>query len=85
MVNAQELVSEIYEYYPLGKYVVAAPGVRGGRPTMKYTRMDARHVIGWLKIGRSREDLATAHDVSVAAIDEVVKLQAIYDYEKSYV
>jgi hypothetical protein len=29
-----------YEYYPLGNYVVAAPGVCGGRPTFKYTRID---------------------------------------------
>ena len=40
-----ELVYEIvggetYEYYPLGKYVVAAPKVCGGRPTFKYTRLE---------------------------------------------
>jgi hypothetical protein len=31
---------EPYEYYPLGQYVVIAPGVCGGRPTFKYTRLD---------------------------------------------
>lgn len=36
-----ELMTEIvggepYEYYPLGEYVVRAPGVCGGRPTFKY-------------------------------------------------
>ena len=75
---------EIYEYYPLGKYVVAAPGVCGGRPTLKYTRMDARHVIGWLQLGRTADDLAATHRVPVAAIREVVELQSVYDYEKSY-
>ena len=33
---------EPYEYYPLGKYIVAAPGVYGGRLTFKYTRRRAR-------------------------------------------
>jgi hypothetical protein len=28
-----------YEYYPIGQYIVAAPGVCGGRPTFKYTRL----------------------------------------------
>src|SRR5437764_1279746 len=88
--SAREMVREIYggevyEYYPLGKYVVAARGVCGGRPTLKYTRMDARWVIGYLKLGRTAEDLAASHGVPVEAINEVVKLQSMYDYEKSYV
>jgi uncharacterized protein (DUF433 family) len=76
---------EVYEYYPLGEYVVAARGICGGRPTLKYTRMDARWVIGYLKLGRTAEDLAATHGVPVEAINEVVKLQSVYDYEKSYV
>ena len=46
MRNAkQKLTTEIvggesYEYYPLGKYIVATPGGCGGRPTFKYTRRD---------------------------------------------
>jgi uncharacterized protein (DUF433 family) len=76
---------EVYEYYPLGDYVVAARGVCGGRPTLKHTRMDARWVIGYLKLGRTAEDLAAAHGVPVEAIREVVKLQSAYDYEKSYI
>lgn len=75
---------DVYEYVPLGKYVVAAPGVCGGRPTLKYTRMDARWVIGYLKLGRSPEELARTHRVPVAAINEVVALQKKYDYERSY-
>jgi len=31
---------EPYEYYPLGEYIVIAPGVCGGRPTFKGTRLD---------------------------------------------
>ena len=35
----RELVDgESYEYVPLGKHVVAAPGICGGRPTFNYTR-----------------------------------------------
>ncbi len=75
---------EVYEYVPLGKYIVAAPGVCGGRPTLKYTRMDARWVMMYLKEGRTAEDLAVTHRVPVAAIREVIKLKDDYDYEKSY-
>ena len=37
---------ESYEYYPLGRYIVAALGVCGGRPTFKYTRIDVHHAFG---------------------------------------
>ena len=84
-----ELVSEVYagnpyDYYPMGEYVVAARGVCGGRPTLKYTRMDARWVMMYLENGRSPEELAATHGVLVEAIREVVALSSIYDYEKSY-
>jgi len=40
-----ELITEIvdgetYQYYPLGKHVVRAIGICGGRPTFKYTRIE---------------------------------------------
>ena len=88
-LKAQGLVREFlddraYEYYPLGEYVVAARGVCGGRPTLKYTRMDARWVMAYLKLGRTAEELAETHDIPVAAIHEVVQLSKVYDYERSY-
>ena len=88
-LKAQGLVREFlddraYEYYPLGEYVVAARGVCGGRPTLKYTRMDARWVMAYLKLGRTAEELAETHGVPVAAIHEVVRLSKVYDYERSY-
>ena len=48
-----ELVREIrggepYEYYPLGEYVVMAPGVCGGRPTFKGTRIEVGPVLEML-------------------------------------
>ena len=76
---------EVYEYVPLGAHVVAARGVCGGRPTLKYTRMDARWVMMYLNAGRSPEELATTHNVPVAAIHEVVALSSVYDYERAYI
>ncbi len=89
VVNEQELVSEIYggevyEYYPLGEYIVAAPGVCGGRPTIKYHRLDARHVIGDLKLSETPEQIAATYDIPIEAVYEAVKLQSQFDYEKSY-
>lgn len=88
-LKSQELVREVYAgdpyvYLPLGKYVVAARGVCGGRPTLKYTRMDARWVMAYLKLGRTAEELAETHGVPVAAIHEVVRLSKVYDYERAY-
>ncbi len=90
LAEAAQLVTEIvggedYDYYPLGEHVVAARGVCGGRPTIKYTRFDARHVIGWLAAGRTPEQIAENHKIPVAAIREAVKLSRVYDYERSYV
>ncbi len=74
-----------YSYLPLGKYVVAARDVCGGRPKLKYTRMDARWVMMWLQNGRTKKELTEAHNVPVEAIDEVIELAEVYDYEKSYI
>ncbi len=67
---------ESYEYYPLGQYIVAAPGVCGGRPTFKYTRMDVRHAVGLLAAGRTVEQVAHSYDLPVQAVQEVLKLAA---------
>jgi uncharacterized protein (DUF433 family) len=75
---------EVYEYYPLGKYVVVAPGVCGGRPTIKYTRIDARHVIGRLRVGDRPRQVARDYHIPLAAVREAVELSARYDYEQSY-
>lgn len=78
------LHGEPYEYYPLGKYIVAAPGVCGGRPTIKYHRLDAMHIIGFLERGDSPELIARNYRIPVEAVREAVKLASVYDYEKSY-
>ena len=85
MVNklvAPELVREMvggapYEYYPLGEFVVLAPGVCGGRPTFKYTRLEVSAVLTLLSEGRSIDEVASEYEQSnlrKAAIREALRL-----------
>jgi uncharacterized protein (DUF433 family) len=67
---------EPYEYYPLGQYTVVAPGVCGGRPTFKYTRIDVRHALGLLAAGHTVEQVAHGYDIPVAAVREALELAA---------
>ena len=80
----ETLHGEPYEYYPLGKYIVAAPGVCGGRPTIKYHRLDAMHIIGFLERGDSPKLIARNYRIPVAAVREAGELALLYDYEESY-
>jgi uncharacterized protein (DUF433 family) len=78
---AKKLVREIvggepYEYYPLGKHIVAAPGVCGGRPTFKYTRIDVRHALSLLRDGRNVEEVAHIYGITVEAVQEALELAA---------
>ena len=75
---------EVYEYIPLGEYIVAAPNVCGGRPTIKYTRLDVRHVVGCLNIGETPEEVAHNYQIPVEAVYEAIALRDVYDYEQSY-
>lgn len=68
---------EIYEYYPLGKYVVIAPGVCGGRPTFKYTRIDVKHVLALLSAGWTIEKIVADYnrpELTREAIEEALQL-----------
>ena len=61
----QQLVREMvggewYEYRPLGKFVVSAPGVCRGRPTFKYTRIE---------VAGALERLAAGHAIAALIID----------------
>src|SRR5947207_12768620 len=80
----ETLYGNPYEYYPLGKYIVAARGVCGGRPTIKYHRLDALHIIGFLKRGDTPNQIARNYRIPVAAVQEAAKLASVYDYEKCY-
>jgi uncharacterized protein (DUF433 family) len=65
-----------YDYYPLGECIVAAPGVCGGRPTVKYTRIDARWLVRALDRGESIEAIEAdyAGRVPRRAIEEALRL-----------
>jgi uncharacterized protein (DUF433 family) len=65
---------EPYEYYPLGRHIVVAPGVCGGRPTFKYTRIDVRHALGLLAAGRTVERVAHGYQLPIAAVREALAL-----------
>ena len=77
-----DLVREIYggepyEYYPLGKYVVAAPGVCGGRPTFKYTRLEVSVILDQLAAGETARELVEDYarsGLSIDAIEEALHL-----------
>jgi uncharacterized protein (DUF433 family) len=82
----RELVREIvggepYEYYPLGDYIVSAPGVCGGEPTFKYTRIGVRNATELLAGGWTAAQVAEAYKVPLAAIREALDLavQALLD------
>ena len=79
--NGKKIVHEIvrgkpYEYYPLGEYIVAAPGICGGRPTFKYTRTEVQVVLNLLAAGESLDQLPENLQgrVSRKAIEETLRL-----------
>jgi len=67
---------ELYEYYPLGKHVVRAIGVCGGRPTFKYTRIEITGTLERLAAGESLDEVVKGYRgrVSREAIIEAVNL-----------
>jgi uncharacterized protein (DUF433 family) len=69
---------EPYDYYPLGAYIVAAPGICGGRPTFKYTRIEVEVVLDLLAAGESIEHLVENFRGRVPrqAIEETLRLAA---------
>jgi uncharacterized protein (DUF433 family) len=78
-LDQQRLVCEIvggepYEYYPLGSYVVRAPGVCGGEPTFKYTRINVEDALGRLLMGWTAEQVAQSYTLPVEAVHEAIRL-----------
>src|SRR5687768_14880929 len=60
-LQCEDVGGAVYEYYPLGEHVVAAPGVCRGRPTFKYTRIDVAFILARLAAGETVEDLVAAY------------------------
>ncbi|MBI4664162.1 MAG: DUF433 domain-containing protein [Verrucomicrobia bacterium] len=66
-----------YEYYPLGRHVVVAPGVCGGRPTFKGTRVEVRTILDCIRDGHTVAEVLEGYpSVSRAAIKEAIRLAA---------
>ena len=74
-----------YDYYPLGKHIVAARNFCGGRPSVKYRRLDARHIVGRLERGDSKRQVARDYRINLDVVNEAIELASVYDYEKSYI
>jgi uncharacterized protein (DUF433 family) len=74
----RELVGDVlYEYYPLGEYIVVAPGYCGGRPTFKYTRLEVSVILALLAAGYSIEEVVEDYELSRlshAAVQEAIRL-----------
>jgi len=67
---------ELYQYYPLGKHVVRAIDVCGGRPTFKYTRIEITGTLERLAAGEDIGEIVKGYRgrVSRDAIIEAVNL-----------
>lgn len=75
----QEMVGgEAYEYYPLGEYIVAAPGVCGGRPTFKYTRIEATGALNLIAAGYTIAQIAQRFEVPQQAVEEAIRVAAMH-------
>ena len=72
----EQVNGESYQYYPLSEHIVRAPGVCGGRPTFKYTRIEITGTLERLAAGESLDDLLTGYRnrVSQAAVIEAIQL-----------
>jgi uncharacterized protein (DUF433 family) len=68
---------ESYQYYALGKYVVRAPQVCGGRPTFKYTRIEITDTLNRLAAGESMEQIIKGYRKRVPRDAIIEALQVI--------
>jgi len=70
---------EPYEFYPMGRYIVRAKGVCGGRPTFKYTRIEVAGVIAMLR-SNSIEEIVEDYEgrISKEAVEEAILLASRY-------
>ena len=70
--------NELYSYYPMGEYVVRAPGVCGGRPTFKHTRIEITGALARLAAGETLEMVVTGYEgrVTREAVLEASEIMA---------
>jgi uncharacterized protein (DUF433 family) len=74
----EDVNGTVYEYVPLGKHIVSAPGVCRGRPTFKYTRIEVAGVLSLLRAGKSIGEVVTDYEgrISRQAVQEAISLAA---------
>jgi uncharacterized protein (DUF433 family) len=67
---------ETYQYHPLGKHVVRAVGICGGRPTFKYTRIELAGTLDRLAAGESLDEMVAGYrgQLSREAIREAIQI-----------
>jgi len=67
---------EPYEFEPLGQYIVRAVGVCGGRPTVKYTRIEMSHLLDRIAQGDSITEIVGDYRgrVSREAVAEAIEI-----------
>ena len=62
-----------YEYYPIGQYIVVAPGVCGGRPTFEYTRLEVAVVLNLLAAGWTTERILYEYAQSKLTLEAIAE------------
>lgn len=60
-IETEIVAGDLYKFVPLGKYVVRAFGVCGGRPTFKYTRIEVAGVLSLLAAGESMDSIVNGY------------------------
>jgi uncharacterized protein (DUF433 family) len=72
----EQVGGEVYQYYPLGNYVVRAPNVCGGRPTFKYTRIEITGTLDRLAAGETIQEIIAGYrdKVSHEAVVEAIQV-----------
>lgn len=75
-VTTEMIDGEPYHYVPLGDHVVRAPGVCGGRPTFKYTRIEIAGALDRLATGETLDEIVEGYRGRVprAALIEALQL-----------
>ncbi|MBD3397544.1 DUF433 domain-containing protein [Candidatus Micrarchaeota archaeon] len=74
--ETERMEGETYEYYSLGRYIVRAKGVCGGRPTFKHTRIEVNGTLDRLDAGEDIDDIVRGYKglVRKEAILEAMEL-----------
>lgn len=75
----EEYKGKVYEFYPLGEYIVAAPGICGGRPTFKYTRLETSMILAQLAAGDTIEEVVEAYSLSRLTPEAVIEAIRLSD------